>query len=171
VVADLIQEGSKLVSRLMQVYATRRVTMEPVAIETKKDEAVERTTPRVSTEQTVLYQRKEIAKELILLEGHLQQGCKIGGQACDCCEKHPLKIEGLAQETLGMSPDPIYRELADWTHQIAPMTSENAAASGQYDTEYPGLAMKAREFRKAIMPAQIKEVAHEEAVSPGEQEP
>ncbi len=118
----------------------------------------------LTTDQTVQYQRRELAKELILLEGHLQQGCKIGGQACDCCEKHPLKIEGLAQETAGMSTDPVYGELAGWIRQIAPMTSEEASASGNYDNEYPRLAMKAREFRKAIMPAEKEEYhAAEEA--------
>jgi len=122
----------------------------------------------LTTDQTVHYQRRELAKELILLEGHLQQGCKIGGRACDCCEKHPLKIEGLAQETAGMSTDPIYEELAGWISNIAPMTSWEASASGRYDDEYPRLAMKAREFRKAIMPADMLQTTpHKEAGEEG----
>jgi hypothetical protein len=65
----------------------------------------------VSTEDTIGYQKKEIGKELLLLEKHLQQGCKINGVACDCCEKHPLAIEALAGETLGMTGADIYNEI------------------------------------------------------------
>ncbi len=56
---------------------------------------------KVSTFETITYQQREIGKELLLLEKHFQQQCKIGGKACDCCEKHPITIEALVQETLG----------------------------------------------------------------------
>jgi hypothetical protein len=56
---------------------------------------------RVTTEETVEYQKRELSKEILLLEKHLQQRCKIMGKACDCCEKHPIVIEALAQEALG----------------------------------------------------------------------
>lgn len=167
VTADLIQEGSKLLSRLLQVYATRRHAPDPPAAEMpaieKHEPAIEKEQVErrgVSTEQTIAYQRRELAKELILLEGHLQQACKIGGEACDCCEKHPLKIEGLAQETAGMTAEPIYSELASWVREIAPAVTAEASASGEYEQMYPELAMQAREFRKAIMPESItKEVS------------
>ena len=168
VVATILAQGGKLLSQLLKMQATPSVREDlpfpeiAPAPDPPPEESIKRSikqpsetapsfTP-ITTNETVLYQRREISKELILLEGHLQQGCKINDRACDCCEKHPLKIEGLAQETAGMTADPVYSELADWTRSIATITSEEAAASGQYDEEYPKLAMKAREFRKAIMP-------------------
>jgi hypothetical protein len=50
-----------------------------------------------------------------------------------------------------MASDPIFREVAEWVKSIEHMTTESAAASGQYDEEYPKLAIKARQFRKALM--------------------
>jgi hypothetical protein len=64
-----------------------------------------------------------------------------------------------------MSPDPVFRDLAEWTRSIAPITTEAAAASGKYDEQYPKLAIEARNFRKAIMPDSFsnqKEVEHGE---------
>jgi hypothetical protein len=58
---------------------------------------------RVTSLETITYRRREIGKELLLPEKHSQQLCKIGGVACDRCEKHPITIEALAQETLGMT--------------------------------------------------------------------
>lgn len=85
------------------------------------------------------------------------------------CTKHPIKLEGLAQETAGMSPDPVFRELSNWVDRISPMTTEEASASGKYDTEYPRLAMEARDFRKHIMsPDIMKEVSDVQEVPAGD---
>ena len=105
----------------------------------------------LTTEETIRYQRREIGKELLLLEKHLQQGCKIDAKPCDCCLKHPTAIEALAQEALGMASDPVFDEVIEWTREISPMTTEAASASGKYDRNYPKLAIKARELRKAVM--------------------
>lgn len=150
-IASLIQEGGRVVSGLLNSYGRRVVR--PIM---DRGETVDK--QRVTLDETVGYQCREIAKELILLEGHLTQGCKINDKACDCCEKHPIKIEGLAQEASGMISNPIFGELVAWTRKIAPITTEDAAASGEHDQQYQGLAAEAREFRKAIM---AKEVSHE----------
>lgn len=105
----------------------------------------------VTTEETIAYQRRELGKELVLLEKHLQQKCKIAGKPCDCCEKHPLIIEALAQETLGMTADPLFDETAQWAQRASPLTTEAASASGQYDDRYAQLAVEARRLRKRIM--------------------
>ncbi len=73
------------------------------------------------------------------------------GKACDCCEKHPITIEALVQETLGMTDDPVLNEIAQWTKTIAPVTTEEASASGKHDHQYPGMAVKARDLRKRLM--------------------
>ena len=111
------------------------------------------TTPRfnVSNAETIAYQKREIGKELLLLERHLQQGCKIAGKPCGCCQKHPLTIEALAEETLGMTGESVYKQLIEWTRSIQSATTGDASASGKYDSQYPQLAVKARAFRKQIM--------------------
>jgi len=105
----------------------------------------------LTTEETLAYQKREIGKELLVLESHLAQKCKIEGTPCDCCSKHPLKLEALAEETLGMTTDPIFGELARWTKEISSMTTEEASRSGQYDEDYANLAVTARNFRKQIV--------------------
>ena len=67
------------------------------------------------------------------------------------CEKHPLAIEALAQETLGITGDGIYHEVATWARNIMPVTTEAASRSGSYDEEYPALAVTARDMRKRIV--------------------
>ncbi len=106
---------------------------------------------RVTTEETIAYQKRELGKEILLLEKHLQQKCKIGGIACDCCQKHPIAIEALAQESLGMSNEPIFNDITVWIRGIAPMTTEAASKSGKFDDLYPRMAIKARDMRKNLM--------------------
>ena len=67
------------------------------------------------------------------------------------CEKHPLAIEALAQETLGITGDGLYHEIATWARNVMPITTEAASRSGRYDEEYPPLAVTARNLRKRIM--------------------
>ena len=106
----------------------------------------------VSTEETINYQKREIGKELLLLEKHLQQGCKIAGKGCDCCGgKHLITIEALSQETLGMTGDNLYSHLAVWSRDLSPLTTAEASSSGKYDDKYPQLAVQAREMRKKVM--------------------
>lgn len=116
----------------------------PVAVMERRDNPV-------STQETVDYQRREIAKEFFLLEKHLQQHCQIGGKPCDCCEKHPIIIEGLAQEVLGMENDPLYSEIIEWAREVSPMTTQTASESGKYYETYPQLAIAARTLRKRMM--------------------
>ena len=107
--------------------------------------------PQVSNKETIDYQKREIGKELLILEKHLQQGCKIAGKGCDCCQKHPLTLEALAEETVGMTAEPVYSELKGWVRELSPKTTAEASSSGKYDEEYPQMAVRAREFRKKIL--------------------
>lgn len=164
--ATILQEGGRLVSMVMRACPRRKALAElvypstDIHIQTSvaTTEAV-RSKPSmsVSTEETIQYQKREIGKELLLLEKHLQQKCKIASKPCDCCRKHPVTLEALAQETMGMAPDPALAELIVWVRTIEPMTTEEASASGKYDDEYPEMAVKARELRKAIMPVEAVE--------------
>jgi len=156
-VATLIREGTKLLSHFLQSYAGRlpQTVAKPVAERAEPRGEWESKGP--TTDETIRYQKKEIVKQLVLLEGHLQQSCKIEGKACDCCTKHPITIEGLAEEAAGMTSAPIFKEVAEWAKSIGPITTQEASASGEYDEKYPELAIKARNFRKALMPTE-KEV-------------
>ena len=113
------------------------------------------TAPGVSTKDTVAYQNRELVKEMLLLEAHLQQGCKIGGVACDCCSKHPITIEALAHETSGMTGRPVYTKVAEWARKVGPITTSEASASGTYDEEYPKVAVELRGIRKELMAEMI----------------
>ena len=112
---------------------------------------MERRESQISTAETIAYQRREIGKQMMLLESHLQQRCRIGGKPCDCCEKHPIVMEGLAQETIGMDSDPIFPEIVSWARYLSPITTQMASESGQYGDLYPELAIRTRELRKRMM--------------------
>lgn len=169
ILAMLIQEGGKLVSEVLRTrprYSLPKPEITPVGIAAPA-------TKGLTTEETIKYQRREIGKELLLLEKHLQQGCKIDSKPCDCCEKHPLAIEGLAQEALGMTADPVFNDVVEWAREIIPRTTEEASTSGKFDKDYPRLATKARQLRKAVMGTESvsalqakKEVEDADTISP-----
>jgi len=161
IVAVIIAEGAKLIG---QFYRNRPITLRqpsppavPLDTLMKFGEALQVDNPDkkpaygVSDEETIAYQNRELGKALLLLELHFQQKCKINGVPCDCCEKHPMAIEALAEEALGMTGDPQYNEILDWTKRVTPMTTTDASTSGEYDEMYPQLAQEARGFRKRLM--------------------
>lgn len=156
VTALLIKTGIGLFSYLIEHQPSRSSKEKTAPIESKTKSIQLAAAPPevhygVSTEETIAYQKRELSKELLLLEKHLQQHCKINGTACDCCQKHPMAIEALSQEALGMTGDPVYAETAEWTKSVSPMTTAQASASGNYEDKYPKLAVEARELRKRIM--------------------
>jgi hypothetical protein len=109
---------------------------------------------RVTPEETLAYQNKKIVQVLYGLELHLAESCRIFGKPCDCCDKHSL-IEGLAQETIpiasrmGKSTQP-YELLVSWIDRNRHKFSEEAVASGKYDTEYKALSGEVSLLRKGI---------------------
>jgi hypothetical protein len=66
---------------------------DPSLLENPNKVAVRNSVRTISNEETISYQKREVAKEMLLLEKHLQQKCKMLGKACDCCEKHLLPLE------------------------------------------------------------------------------
>lgn len=145
--SDLYIKGLKSLIQMVAraPHGTPRVIPETSQATRPKEKAV------VSDAQILDYQRQEIGKELLLLERHLSQQCKIAGLPCPCCTRHPLTLEALATETTGMTNDPIYGKLIKWTKEISPITTKEASASGKYEEQYPKLAIQAREFRKQIL--------------------
>ena len=107
----------------------------------------------LSREETVAYQNREIAKNLLVLEKHYAQKLRINGIPCDCgSSKHLLAIEALCEETIPMIDNPgSYYRIIDWTRDVAPKSTDEAAKSGHYDEEYPLFSRQARDFRKEIL--------------------
>ncbi len=166
VMAILISTGSKLVSELIrtrpitiqQKVATQKVTLGPLPTATCKNcplggEVVEGEIIKkgVSTAETIQYQKEQLVKQITLMELHLAQGCKIHNRACDCCEKHPEVIEALAEETYGMTGDPVYQDIIKWSAELKPRTTASASESGKFDSEYADYAQKGRLLRKQLM--------------------
>ncbi len=106
-----------------------------------------------TTEETVAYQNREIAKNLITLEKHYAQKLTIAGKKCDCgAGRHLLAIEALAEEAVSMVDNPdIYYRIIDWTKGCSPKSTDQAAKSGRYDDEYPLFSRQARDFRKELV--------------------
>ena len=167
IVAVIIAEGAKLIG---QYYRNRPITLrqpsplkvvetrasggageEPLELEVGSPAPAEKAAYGVSDAETIAYQDRELGKALLLMELHLQQKCKINGVPCDCCEKHPMAIEALAEEALGMTGDSQYSDITAWARRVTPMTTTAASTSGEYDELYPQLAQEARVFRKHLM--------------------
>lgn len=153
VTALLIKTGVGLFSYIMEHRPLRLSEPSPQrakAVPVKQELPAEKHYG-VSTKETINYQKREISKELLLLEKHLQQHCKINGTACDCCQKHPMSIEALSQEASGITGEPVYDEVAEWAKKIAPITTAEASASGKYEDDYSQMAVEARNLRKRVM--------------------
>lgn len=107
----------------------------------------------LTTEETVAYQNREIAKNLLVLERHYAQKLRINGVPCDCGSgRHLLAIETLAEETISMIDNPdVYYRIIDWVKEVGPKSTDEAAKSGKYDNEYPAFSRQARDFRKEII--------------------
>ena len=113
---------------------------------------------KVTSEETIAYQKREIAKELWQLEKHLAQGCRIPDKTgkripCDCCEKGSW-IAGLAYESIpiaeraGQTSD-IFEKIASWAEDLEPMVTVAAVEGGQYD--YKKISGQASALRKELM--------------------
>ena len=114
--------------------------------------AAEAVFDKPTNEDTLEHQRKEISKELLLMEAHLRQGSRINKKPCDCTGKHSTAIEALSEETIGIDPAraEFYRELAAFAQEIQIKGSQEVVFSGKYADEYPQLAERARFYRKTI---------------------
>lgn len=159
IVALLIQGATKLTSEIIR-YRPIKLDNRPTSMQPTESVRIVATTGEkvnrgVSTADTIAYQKEQLVKQITLMEMHLSQGCKIFGKACDCCEKHPEVIEALAEETLGMTGDPLYQEIIAWCQYLKPRTTAVASGSGEFDKEYARYALEGRRLRKALMGSAI----------------
>ena len=110
-------------------------------------------THKLSNEETVAYQKRELGKQLFAMELHYAQKMRINGIPCDCgSSKHLLGIETFSEETIPMVNNPqVYYDVLEWLKEVSPKSTDAAAKSGKFDEEYLRMSGEARDFRKKIM--------------------
>lgn len=137
----------------------RRSRAEPSA-PSSANKTLEPTTPAdtiegvdtAGTEETIAWQRRQLAKELYSLQKNLATNGLINGKSCDCIAgKHTLGLEALAEETMAMHHDPVYQEMLDWNKDVAAKGTPKAILSGRYTEDYQRMAQEARGFRKRLV--------------------
>lgn len=92
-----------------------------------------------------LYNVREICKQSLLLEDHLFQKKK---QCMDCCRKHALTLEALAEEAITLDKDQKYSEILD------PLPNEYREISKQLIDKEDSkvIAQNLRKIRKELVP-------------------
>ena len=88
---------------------------------------------------------REVAKQMILLEDHLQHPYK---HCPDCIRKHLMTIEGFAEEATTLDKVGIYHELAEAIADTAREWMERF----QDGESLPGIAQEIRKVRKNLVP-------------------
>ncbi len=155
-----IDKGLGFIDKVSNRLDKMGLTEEPRAIEEPQSRTSSPTTgvSKLTSEETIAYQKREIAKELWQLEKHLAQGCRIPDKTgkripCDCCYKGSW-IAGLAYESIpvaeraGQTSD-IFEKIASWAEELTPMVTVAAVESGQHD--YKKLSGEASALRKELM--------------------
>lgn len=113
---------------------------------------------KLTNDELLAYQRREIGRELWQLEKHLAQGCRIpdtSGKAipCDCCQKGTF-VAGLAYESIpiaeraGQSSSD-FKEIAAWCEALDAKVTVDVIEAGGYD--YKKLSGEASALRKRLM--------------------
>lgn len=106
----------------------------------------------VTTEETIMYQNREISKILLQMERHAAQGFRINGKSCDCGSKHLPDLEALCEETIPMVNNPeLYYDIINWVRIISDKITPEANDQALYRSEYPGYSAEARDYRKSLM--------------------
>ncbi|MFH1485476.1 MAG: hypothetical protein ABIH46_05335 [Chloroflexota bacterium] len=99
---------------------------------------VETVTVGVSNEATLAYQVDHLLDELNLIETHLTEEGKIGGQPCDCISKAGRRIKAYAQETIPIAARQgkdaaLYAEIAEWGRHMQEIGTPEEIATGKYN--------------------------------------
>jgi len=88
---------------------------------------------------------REVAKQMILLEDHLQHPYKV---CPDCIRKHLLTIEAFAEEATTLDKVGVYHDLAEGIANYARYWMEDF----QDDKPLPEIAQRIRTVRKNLVP-------------------
>ena len=93
----------------------------------------------VSPEKVMAWQRQKVYQQLFLLQDHLNSGCRIDGDACDCCMKHALALEALAEEDSASQASVIRRLIRREAKKRDLWPRANASGQTQNGHRTPGL--------------------------------
>jgi hypothetical protein len=150
------ESQNKAPSEQKPTVTTTQTAEKPPEIEPQEAPKVHLAEPQpggLSTGETVAYENREIAKNLVQVEKHYAQKLRINGRPCDCgTGRHLLAIEGGCENAISMVDNPdIYYRVVEWAREVAPKSTDEAAKSGLYDEEYPTFSCQARDFRKEII--------------------
>jgi len=157
--SDIHSIAEDLRGNILNITPTIQETEKATEIEPQSRTASPTTgVSKVTSEETLAYQKREIAKELWQLEKHLAQGCRIPDKTgkripCDCCEKGSW-IAGLAYESIPIAEragqtSSVFDKIAQWSEDLTPMVTVAAVESEQYD--YKKLSGEASALRKELM--------------------
>lgn len=173
--AKLIEEGSKLLSDGIRIMINRPAKAPPAAcsgppvpppvktvqVPAAQNLASETGTPAQTTvvstlpttAETTHELKRRLARELYRAELDLAGGLKINGKACDCLEyKHSVGLDAAAEELVSQDPNnPVYREIIKWLNDNLSKLTVQAILTGNYDTEYPRMALQLKEYRKRVV--------------------
>jgi len=125
-------------------------TSDPVTVIEEEQRSPQYDKP--TNDETTAHQHKELVRELLLLEAHLNQKCIIADKPCDCCFKHATTIEGLAIESVSINPDmaPEYQNITHAAKEVQQKCHQDTVIEGTYESEYPALANSIRMARKPL---------------------
>lgn len=91
------------------------------------------------------FNMREVAKQCILLEEHLNQKAK---SCLDCIKKHFLTVEGLLEETVSLDKKQKYvKQIPEWVRQWIQIEKDHVSNKKSFEE----LAQDIRKFRKPIM--------------------
>ena len=157
--SDIHSIAEDLRGNILNITTTIQETEKATEIEPQSRTASPTTgVSKLTNDEILAYQNREMGRELWQLEKHLAQGCRIPDKSgkripCDCCAKGGF-IAGLAYESIpiaerGGKPSTTYEKIAKWAEELEPMVTVLAVESGQYD--YTKLSGQASALRKELM--------------------
>lgn len=146
------RDRSESLRKLQEIVQGSETSTPPVEGE-ERPSRQRRSSPGLSSEDTIAYQNREIGKLLLRMERHYAQRLRVNGIPCDCgSQKHLLDLESLCEETIPMVREPrVYYDIIEWVTEVGPKSTDEAAKSGLYDEEYPAFSHRARDFRKGVI--------------------
>ena len=105
---------------------------------------------QVTVEEQKARTRRYLLGELVELEKHLNEQCKIAGKVCACCGKHYVSIETLAREMANWDTAARWRELRDWAGERYSVVETDEKVAQLDEATFNRLAAETRRFRNSL---------------------
>ena len=105
---------------------------------------------QVTVEEQKARTRRYLLGELVELEKHLNEQCKIAGKVCACCGKHYVSIETLAREMANWDTAARWRELREWAGERYSVVETDEKVAQLDEATFTRLAAETRKFRNSL---------------------